>query len=398
MRLSDRANEFYRGKRVFVRTDVNVPITRGKVIDDYRIRMTIPTIKYLVSRGARVIVASHLGRPDGKVDLTLSMRPVAEKFSQILNMNVRCTDDCIGEKVAEDIESLEDGQVILLENLRFHIEEKINDSNFSRELASFADIYVNDAFGSSHRKHSSVYGMAELFDHRFIGLATEREIKYLNKIRKNPERPFIVIIGGSKIGDKLRALENLVDKADKVLLGGGIAYTFLKAKGINVGSSKVDEKFLDWAVSAMKNNNEKIFLPEDHIVSSDITDKESINTISGDIPSHLKGLDIGPLTSQKYCDIITEDYGTIFWNGPMGVFEIDEFSLGTISLARKLPILKNKGMTTIVGGGDTVSALRKANVKDEDVTHISTGGGASMEFLGGRKLPGLDVLGNERSI
>ena len=393
-KLSHQSDDYYKGKRVFVRVDLNVPIVAGEIMEDYRIQMIIPTIKYLTNRGATVILASHLGRPKGKIITHMSLKPVSERLSQLLGDQVKFVEDCVGNQVNQAVRSLRGGEVILLENLRFHKGEEYNDGDFSRMLSSSADVYVNDAFSASHRKHASVYGMVSWFTKGFAGFVMEKEVQYLTRIRDNPNRPFIVMIGGSKISDKLKALRDLIVNADKVLLGGGVAYTFLKAKGVRIGDSLLDYDSLKWASAVLSEHQDKIHLPEDHVVAKDIQNKASIKTVSGNISPGLKGFDIGPTTAAKYGQIISESRGTVFWNGPLGVFESDEFSSGTVSLAHALVRAKSCGATVVIGGGDTIAALRKANVKDDDVTHISTGGGASMEFLGGEELPGIHVLEN----
>ncbi|HXG31479.1 MAG TPA: phosphoglycerate kinase, partial [Thermodesulfobacteriota bacterium] len=287
------------------------------------------------------------------------------------------------------------GEVMLLENLRFHKEETDNDPHFAKELASLGDIYVNDAFGTSHRKHASTYGMASYFDLRLAGFLVNRELKFLTKLRDNPDHPFVVIVGGAKIKDKISALKNLIEKADKVLIGGGVAYTFLKAKGISVGSSVTEDEMMDWVKEALSQYGDKIFLPVDHVVAESIEKRKTYMVVDNEIPAELKGFDIGPKTVRKYTSEIKGN-GAIFWNGPMGVFEVDEFSAGTTHIARAVALATWRGATTVVGGGETISAIRKAEVMDSEIVHISTGGGASLEFLGGAELPGISILNDKK--
>ncbi|HSE82968.1 MAG TPA: phosphoglycerate kinase [Thermodesulfobacteriota bacterium] len=396
--ISDISDSKYDGKRVFVRVDFNVPIKDGVISEDYRIRRTIPTIDYLLERGARVILASHLGRPKGRVTPELSLGALVPRLSELLGTPVKFIGKVIGDEVKNGVDELQRGEVMLLENLRFHKEETDNDPGFSEELASLADIYVNDAFGTSHRKHASTYGMATHFDLRLAGFLVNRELKFLTRVRENPDHPFIVIVGGAKIKDKLSAVKNLLEKADKVLLGGGIAYTFLKAKGIGVGHSITEEEMIDWAKEALQNYEEKIFLPVDHVVAGSFERRKSSVVVEGEIPEDLQGFDIGPKTVNMYTAEIKSN-GTIFWNGPMGVFEVDDFAAGTIHIARAIALATWRGATTVVGGGETVAAIRKAEVLDSEIVHMSTGGGASLEFLGcsnGEELPGIEILNDKK--
>lgn len=396
MSIADLPDENYSGRKVFVRVDFNVPIDRGKVSEDYRIRRSIPTIEYIAKRGASVILASHLGRPKGRVVRRLSLKPIADRLSNVLKVgDVKFVDDCIGSEVKYIISRLEKGEVLLLENLRFHKDEEANDREFCKELASLADIYVNDAFSTSHRSHASTYGMAQLFDYRLAGLLVQKELEVLSKIRENPFKPFIVIVGGAKIKDKISALKNLINKADRVLIGGGVAYTFLASKGISIGDSTIEEEFLDWAREVLTKNEEKIILPEDHVISQGIEKKGRVRMIPGEIPKGYIGLDIGQRTSARFTHEIMSGEGTIFWNGPMGLFERDEFSHGTIDIARALSLAYWRGANTVIGGGDTMAALRKAEVLETEVDFVSTGGGASLVYLGGDELPGISVLSDK---
>ncbi|MCA9810414.1 MAG: phosphoglycerate kinase [Candidatus Dadabacteria bacterium] len=392
--ISDLPDSTYKGKRVFVRVDFNVPIRDGKISEDYRIRRVIPTIDYLVERGAKVILGSHLGRPKGIVMPELSLSPIADRLSELLGKSVKFTGKVTGPEVKESIESLADGEVMLLENLRFHKEETDNDPKFSKTLSSYADIYVNDAFGTSHRKHASTYGMAANFQIKVAGFLVSRELKFLTRLREDPDRPFIVIVGGGKIKDKIHALQSLIDKADKVLLGGGVAYTFLKAKGVKIGNSIVEDDQVAWAKDALSTYGKKIHLPVDHVVANSLEKRKTCMVVDGSIPEDLQGFDIGPKTAAKYNHQI-KGTGSIFWSGPMGVFEVGDFSAGTTQLARAVALATWRGATTVVGGGETIASIRKAEVLDSEITHISTGGGALLEFLGGDELPGISIL-NDR--
>ena len=391
--ISDLPDSEFKGKRVFVRVDFNVPIRDGKISEDYRIRRAIPTIDYLIERKAKVIIGTHLGRPKGISIPDLSLKPIQTRLSELLGKSVNFTGKVIGSEVKKAIDSLNDGEVMLLENLRFHKEETDNDPAFSKELASFADIYVNDAFGTSHRKHASTYGMALEFEHRLAGFLVSRELKFLTRIRENPERPFVVIVGGGKIKDKIHALKSLIEEADKVLLGGGVAYTFLKAKGINIGNSIVENDMLDWAKESLDKYGDKISLPVDHIVADNFERRKNC-MVMDDIPGGLQGFDIGPKTAALFAHQI-RGTGSIFWSGPMGVFEVGDFSAGTTQVARAVALATWRGATTVVGGGETIASIRNAEVLDSEITHISTGGGALLEFLGGAELPGISILDNK---
>ncbi|HML95539.1 MAG TPA: phosphoglycerate kinase [Thermodesulfobacteriota bacterium] len=392
--ISDLPDSTYKGKRVFVRVDFNVPIRDGKISEDYRIRRVIPTIDYLVERGTRVILGSHLGRPKGIVMPELSLKPIADRLSELLGKSVKFTGKVTGPEVKESIDSLADGEVMLLENLRFHKEETDNAPEFAKTLSSYADIYVNDAFGTSHRKHASTYGMAANFQVKVAGFLVSRELKFLTRLREDPDRPFIVIVGGGKIKDKIHALQSLIDKADKVLLGGGVAYTFLKAKGVRIGNSIVEDDQVAWAKDALSTYGKKIHLPVDHVVANSLEKRKNCMVVDGSIPDDLQGFDIGPKTAAKYNHQI-KGTGSIFWSGPMGVFEVGDFSAGTTQVARAVALATWRGATTVVGGGETIASIRKAEVLDSEITHISTGGGALLEFLGGDELPGISIL-NDR--
>jgi 3-phosphoglycerate kinase len=323
------------------------------------------------------------------------LKPVSSRIAELLGKPVKFIGKVIGDDVRMEVNELQKGEVMLLENLRFHKEETDNDSEFSKELASLADIYVNDAFGTSHRKHASTYGMASYFDFRVAGFLVNRELKFLARLRDNPEHPFIVIVGGAKIKDKISALKNLLEKADKFLIGGGVAYTFLKAKGVDVGRSITEDEMIDWAREALKKYEEKIFLPIDHVVAENFEKRKVCMVVDNGIPDEFRGFDIGPKTVGKYTSQL-QGTGAIFWNGPMGVFEVDDFSAGTTHVARAVALATWRGATTVVGGGETIAAIRKAEVLDSEIVHISTGGGASLEFLGGEELPGVSILNDKR--
>lgn len=387
--ISDLDDIQYYGKKVLVRVDFNVTIDNSLVTEDYRIRSAIPTIEYLVKRGAKVILASHLGRPKYR-NHNNSLAPVAVRLKEILNRKVDFINDCIGTEVHTKIEKLNYGSILLLENLRYYSEEQNNDPEFCKSISSLADIYVNDAFSTSHREHASTYGAVKNFDIRLSGFSLKKEIEYLSMIRYNPRKPFILVVGGSKIKDKIGALENLLPKADKLLIGGGAAYTFLKAKGFKIGNSLFDEEHFDWVKSALESFGEKILLPLDHIVSSE---ENSFSTVSGDIPDGMCGFDIGNETSRLYSsEIGGNGFGTIFWNGPMGMFEVGHFAGGTMNVARSMALAFWRGAMTLVGGGDTIVALKKSGVSESEVTHLSTGGGATLRFLAGDKMPGIEAL------
>ena len=394
--LSDLEDSQFHGKRVFVRVDFNVSINNGCIGEDYRIRMSLPTIEYLSKLGAKVILASHLGRPEGH-DHKYSIAPVAKRLTEIIGRSrpaIRFASDCVGIQIEEHIDKMNKGDILLLENLRFHKEEESNDPDFSKKLASLADIYVNDAFSTSHRKHSSTYGAAWMFDIRLAGFNLIKEVKYLSMIRENPIRPFTLVLGGVKIKDKIGALEHLLPKADKVIVGGAAAYTFLKAKGLNTGNSIIDHEHIQWVEKALFSYGDKILLPTDHLCASSPNDT-SVTMVSGDIPDGMSGFDIGNETVERYsAEVGLNGGGALFWNGPMGMFEVKAFSNGTINIAKSMALAYWRGSKTLVGGGDTLEAMKRAGVAENEVSHVSTGGGATLRYLAGDDMPGLVILNN----
>lgn len=391
--ISDLPDDRYAGRRVFVRVDFNVPISNGQIREDYRLRCTIPTIEYLSQRGAIVILASHLGKPKGTVVPTLSLKPVADRLREMLKVPaVKFVSAVVGEPVKHALAAMKPGEVLLLENLRFERGEEANDPVLAEQLASLADLYVNDAFGTSHRSHASTYGAAQLCAERLAGLLVGKEIDVLSQVRDRPTRPFRVVVGGIKLKDKLSALKALIPKADTVLVGGGIAYTFLAAEGVATGDSPVEQDFIPWAQEMLTKYRERILLPRDHVIARSTEQPDGIQIVHGTIPAGFKGLDIGRDTSLAFAHELLRGMGTVFWNGPLGAYEIDDFADGTVDIARTMALAHWRGAFTVVGGGDTVAAVRKAEVLETEISHVSTGGGASLQYIGGETLPGILVL------
>jgi len=385
------------GKRVFIRVDFNVPMDGAKIEDDTRIRETIPTLRLAIDRGARLVLASHLGRPKGKIDLKYSLAPVAARLSELLGRPVAFAGDCVGAEAEAKSKALRDGEVLLLENVRFHPQEEANDPDFSRQLAQLCDqLFVCDAFGSSHRAHASVVGITKFVRQAAAGLLMEKELTYLGKAVSNPDRPFVAILGGAKVSDKIEVVQNLMKLADAMLIGGAMAYTFLKSQGLPVGKSLVENDKLDLARNLLEEARRRKFrfvLPVDHVLAESPDSASSRVTDIAQTPENLMGLDIGPKTIALFNQEIAAAR-TIVWNGPVGMFEKPAFAQGTLAIARAVAAASAAGATSIVGGGDFVAAVERSGLASK-ISHISTGGGASLEFLAGKKLPGVEALTNK---
>ena len=387
-----------RGKRVLMRVDFNVPLEGGQVSNDKRIRAALPTIQYIVEHGGRLVLMSHLGRPKGQRVPEMSIKPCRDVLANLLERPVQFVNDCVGDQVTSAVQGLADGDVLLLENLRFHKEETDNDADFAALLAESGDLYVNDAFGTAHRAHASTVGVTAYIEQCAAGYLMMKELKYLGKALDKPERPFVAILGGAKISGKIDVISNLLPKVDKILIGGGMTFTFYKAKGWQIGKSLLEEEKLELAGRLLEEAGNKIVLPTDCIVSDqfDFSDRKigSLRTVAADaIPSDAYGLDIGPDSIMQAKQILS-DARTIVWNGPMGVFEIEDTARGTFAMAEILAEATTRGAVTVIGGGDSAAAVNKAGVADR-VSHVSTGGGASLEFMEGKVLPGVAALSDK---
>lgn len=384
-----------KGNRLFVRVDFNVPLDQeGRITNDTRIKASLPTIQYALANHARVILASHLGRPKGKSNPAMSLKPVATALEKLLRQPIQMAQDCVGDAVLAQSKSLRDGEVLLLENLRFHSQEEANDPEFSKQLASLCDLYVNDAFGTAHRAHASTTGMVPFVGKAAAGLLMEKELTYLGKATRNPDRPYVAILGGAKVSDKIEVIENLLGVVDVLLIGGGMAYTFLASEEYEIGKSLVETDKISTAGDLLKmaqNRKVKLILPVDHVVTSkiDASAEHKVTSIQ-ETPMEWMGVDIGPETIVRFKQQIAAAK-TILWNGPLGIFEIEPFAQGTMAIAQAVA---ESHATTIVGGGDSIAAIHKAGVEGK-ISHISTGGGASLEFLGGLKLPGVEALSDK---
>jgi len=384
-----------KGKRVLVRVDFNVPLDENmNITDDRRITEALPTIKKIISAGGRAILMSHLGRPKGERKSEFSLKPVAKRLSELLNKSVVFADDCIGEAVMNQAKALNDGEVMLLENLRFHKQEEKNDPEFSKQLAELGEVYINDAFGSAHRAHASTEGLTKYIKVCASGYLMQKELDYLGKAIAEPKRPFTAILGGAKISGKIDVIQNLKDKVDTLIIGGGMAYTFYKAMGYEIGTSLLEAEKVDLAkeiLNTFSHSNAKLLIPEDVVVATEFKNDSPSEVVDvKNIPADKMGLDIGPKTVANFVDVILNSK-TIVWNGPVGVFEFDNFAKGTNAIAEALSKATANGAVTIIGGGDSAAAIKKAGLEN-NVTHVSTGGGASLEFLEGKILPGVAAL------
>ena len=380
-----------KGKKVLARCDFNVPLKDGEITNDKRIVAALPTIKYLMEHGAKVILCSHLGRPKGEYKPEFSLAPVAKRLSEYLGVEVKLAEDAevVGPNAKAMAAELKDGEVMLLENVRYRAEETKNEENFSKELASLADIFVNDAFGTAHRAHCSTTGVAAYLP-AVCGYLIQKEIKFMGGALANPKRPLVAILGGAKVSDKIGVIENLIDKCDTIIIGGGMAYTFFAAQGKTTGTSLLEPDYIDYAKKMLDEAGDKLLLPVDTVVAKEFANDAESQVVEGDIPDGWMGLDIGPKTIELYKDAL-KDAKTVVWNGPMGVFEMPNFAKGTNTIAQALADLD---ATTIIGGGDSVAAVNQAGLGDK-MSHISTGGGASMEFLEGKELPGVEAANDK---
>lgn len=386
-----------RSKRVLVRVDFNVPMskeTEGKITDDKRIVESLPTIKKVISEGGKLILMSHMGRPKGEKNLKYSLRPIAMHLSELLDRPVLFADDCIGESTEAIVNDLQDGDILLLENLRFYNEEEKNNPDFAKKLAAYGDIYINDAFGTAHRAHASTEGVTHYIKKCAAGYLMQKELEYLSKAVSHPEHPYVAILGGSKISGKIDVIKNLLSKADKILVGGGMIFTFYKAKGYEIGKSLLEEDRLELAKELLAEAGDKLILPVDVVCADKFENEAAFATVDADkIPADKIGMDIGAKTISLFRDEILKAK-TVVWNGPMGVFEMDNFAKGTFEVAKALAEATKKGAVTVIGGGDSAAAIAKAGLEN-DVSHVSTGGGASLEFLEGKVLPGVEALTNK---
>jgi len=385
-------------KKVLVRVDFNVPLNENlEVTDDTRIRAALPTIQKIIRSGGNAILMSHLGRPKGKVNEAMRMAPVARRLSHLLDQEVRYLTDCIGPEVERAVNELHDGEVLLLENLRFYKEEEANDAEFAKKLAKLGDVYVNDAFGTAHRAHASTEGVTKYFTQRAAGYLMEKELRYLGDAIDHPKRPLVAVLGGAKISGKIDVIQNLLVKVDALLIGGGMTYTVLYAKNIPIGKSLLEADRVEMAKAILtkaETQGVKFHLPVDHLIATELSAAAKTQITEGQaIPNDWIGVDIGPKTIEQFTHVLN-DAKTVIWNGPMGVFEIEPFAAGTMAIAKVLADITRKGATTVVGGGDSVAALAKAGLT-EQITHVSTGGGASLEFLGGLTLPGVAALSDK---
>ena len=385
----------FRGRKVLLRVDFNVPIDKtGKITDDHRLTSTLPTINKIINEGGTVIICSHMGRPQGKAVKELSLKPIAKRLSELLGKNVLFAEDCIGPEASNLTGKLSAGDCLLLENLRFHIEEENNDEDFAQKLSTLADIYVNDAFGAAHRAHASTTAVTKFFPQAVAGLLMEKELRFLGQALNSPDRPLAAIIGGAKVSDKIDIIDNLLGKVDLLLIGGGMVFTFAKAMGYSIGESLLEENKIELAkklIEEFKRSETTVVFPTDTIVAAEISDSAKTEVVSIEaVPDGSKGLDIGPESVRLFKSAL-KNARTIIWNGPMGVFEYKPFETGTFEIARELAVLTSSGTKTIVSGGDTGAAIARLSLENK-FTHISTGGGATLEFLEGKNLPGIEVL------